>query len=65
MEKTYDIVGMKCDGCARKVTGAFSGISGVSKVEVSLADNKAVVAGDFDENKLQESLEGTHYSVKI
>ncbi|EJF00554.1 heavy-metal-associated domain-containing protein [Liquorilactobacillus mali] len=65
MEKTYDITGMKCSGCVKKVTEAFTGVSGVTKVAVSLADGNAVVAGDFDEQNLKTSLKGTHYNIKL
>ncbi|MFT9004563.1 MAG: heavy metal-associated domain-containing protein [Liquorilactobacillus hordei] len=65
MEKTYDIIGMKCDGCVRKVKQAFTGVAGVTKVDVNLHDGKAVVAGNFDEQSLQSSLADTHYSVKL
>ncbi|MDN2453517.1 heavy metal-associated domain-containing protein [Lactobacillus sp. UCMA15818] len=65
MEKTYEITGMKCDGCVKKVTESFSGVAGVTKVGVSLANANAVVAGDFDEQSLKAALKGTHYSIKL
>ncbi|KRN30240.1 hypothetical protein IV36_GL002279 [Liquorilactobacillus mali] len=49
----------------KKVTEAFTGVSGVTKVAVSLADGNAVVAGDFDEQNLKTSLKGTHYNIKL
>lgn len=64
MEKTYEIEGMKCQGCATKVTERFNNISGVENVDVNLENKTATVSGNFDENALKESLSDTHYSVK-
>jgi copper chaperone CopZ len=58
----YDITGMKCDGCATKVSDAFSAVPGVTSAHVDLASNTASVDGTYDEQALLDSLKDTHYS---
>jgi copper chaperone len=42
----FKVDGMDCDGCVKSVTRMLSGIAGVDKVEVSLAEGKASVSFD-------------------
>lgn len=42
----FRVEGMHCDGCAKSVTRMLTGVQGVEKVEVSLAENKAAVSFD-------------------
>jgi copper chaperone len=47
MEKIeFKVEGLHCDGCVKSVTRMLSGIAGVEKVEVSLAEGKAEVSFD-------------------
>ena len=46
MNKEISIEGMMCDHCVNHVTKALEGLEGVSKVEVSLDDNKAIIHTD-------------------
>jgi copper chaperone len=47
METTeLKIEGMDCEGCVKSVTRMLSGVSGVEKVDVSLAEGKASVSYD-------------------
>lgn len=40
------VEGMHCDGCVKSVTRMLTGIAGVEKVDVSLAEGKASVSYD-------------------
>jgi copper chaperone len=47
MEKIeFKVEGLHCDGCVKSVTRMLSGIAGVEKVDVSLAEGKAEVSFD-------------------
>lgn len=46
MNKEISIEGMMCGHCVNHVTKALEGLEGVSKVEVSLDDNKAIIHTD-------------------
>jgi copper chaperone len=47
MEKVeFKVEGLHCDGCVKSVTRMLSGIAGVEKVDVSLAEGKAEVSFD-------------------
>ena len=45
MEKTYQVSGMKCEGCANTVTEKLSAVRGVEKVDVNLAKGQVTVTG--------------------
>ena len=42
----FKVDGMDCDGCVKSVTRMLTGIAGVEKVDVSLAEGKASVSFD-------------------
>lgn len=42
----FRVEGMDCDGCVKSVTRMLSGVPGVEKVDVSLAEAKASVRYD-------------------
>ena len=46
MVKTLDIEGMMCANCQAHVRKALEGVTGVTKVDVSLEENKATVTAD-------------------
>jgi copper chaperone len=47
MEKIeFEVEGLHCDGCVKSVTRMLTGIPGVEKVDVSLAEGKAEVSFD-------------------
>lgn len=64
MEKTYQLEGLKCQGCATTVQERFAAVPGVTAVDVSLDKKEAVVSGDVSVSDLQASLAGTKYVVK-
>jgi copper chaperone len=42
----FKVEGLHCDGCVKSVTRMLSGVAGVERVEVSLAESKAHVSFD-------------------
>ena len=58
MTHTYNISGMTCEGCASTVRNELERVSGVTKVEVRLKDNSAIVTMDkhVDTEVLQNAL---------
>ena len=65
-QTTMNIDGMTCNGCVNSVTNALNQVAGVDKVDVSLADNNAVIS--YDDNvtnlkKLTEAIEDAGYDV--
>jgi copper chaperone CopZ len=46
MKTTLKIEGMMCEGCVKSVTEALQKVDKVTKVDVSLKSNKAVVEHD-------------------
>ncbi|GAA4867339.1 MULTISPECIES: heavy-metal-associated domain-containing protein [Saccharopolyspora] len=45
-ESTYIVKGMTCSGCMNKVTGAVTGVAGVTEVDVDISDGRLTVVGD-------------------
>ena len=41
--KTFNVKGMHCNSCVKKVEGAISGIEGVKSVKVDLKNSKALI----------------------
>ena len=66
-QETLNVNGMSCQHCVNNVTRGLTSISGVEKVEVSLA-NKTVVVNYNEElvelNQIKEKIERLGYSVK-
>jgi copper chaperone len=48
------VEGMDCEGCVKSVTRMLSGVPGVQKVKVSLAEGKASVTYDPAQSGLAE-----------
>ena len=53
---TIKIGGMSCGNCVQKVESAMQNVAGVTSVRVSLAENSAVVMGDFDLDQLKQTI---------
>ncbi|KAJ7555985.1 hypothetical protein O6H91_05G064300 [Diphasiastrum complanatum] len=49
-------VGMHCEGCARKVKKALSGLSGLEELKVDYGGQKVTVKGALDEKKVLQTL---------
>lgn len=63
MEKTYEITGMKCDGCVKTVTEKLSAVRGVEKVVVDLEKKQATVTGKPFKLFLRRALKGTKFEL--
>ena len=48
------IEGMDCEGCVKSVTRMLSGVAGVQKVDVSLAEGRASVSYDPAKSSVAE-----------
>lgn len=66
MTKTIFIEGMQCNHCKMSVEKALSALDGVTKVEVSLEDKKAVIEAtkELEENTIKEAIEEAGFTVK-
>lgn len=63
MEKTYEVAGMKCDGCVKTVTEKLSAVRGVEKVVVDLDKKQATVTGKPWVWSLKRALKGTKFTL--
>ncbi|NMB08961.1 MAG: heavy-metal-associated domain-containing protein [Tissierellia bacterium] len=64
MKKTIIIEGMSCNHCVMAVKNALLEIEGVSKVDVELNNNRAIVEGEnLVNNLLEEVVEEAGYNV--
>jgi len=45
MTKTYNITGMKCQGCVNTVTEKLSAVKGVENVKVDLENKQVTIEG--------------------
>ncbi|AND78756.1 heavy-metal-associated domain-containing protein [Streptococcus pantholopis] len=63
MEKTYEITGMKCQGCAQTVAEKLSSVRGVTDVHVDLEKKQATVTGHPFKFSLKKALKGSHYAL--
>lgn len=61
METTLKIEGMSCGHCVATVTDLLSEVDGVNEVNVSLAENSAVVKGEVQKDELIKALSETPF----
>ncbi len=61
METTLKIEGMSCGHCVATVTDVLSEVDGVNEVNVSLAENCAVVKGEVQKDELIKALSETPF----
>lgn len=64
MLKRYNVVGMKCQGCATTVTEKLSKVIGVETVEVDLDKKQVAVTGKPLKLLLKASLKGTPFKLE-
>ena len=62
---TFAVKGMTCDNCVRHVTEAAKGVAGVTDAQVSLAENAARIAGDFDVQAIIAAIEEEGYEASV
>lgn len=63
MSKTYEISGMKCDGCIKTVTEKLSAVRGVESVQVDLDNKQVTVQGNPFKWSLKRALKGTKFEL--
>lgn len=65
MVKTIDIEGMQCNHCKMTVEKALSQLDGVTKVEVSLEEKKAVITSqkEIEDSKIKEIIANVGFEV--
>ncbi|EHJ52938.1 copper chaperone CopZ [Streptococcus macacae] len=63
MERTYNIKGLKCQGCADNVTKRFSALKKVDHVKVDLAKNEVTIWGNPSKWSLKRALKGSNYEL--
>ncbi len=65
MRKILHVEGMGCQNCVKHVTEALEGLDGVSKAEVSLEKNLAVVemTREISDDVLKTAVEDAGYDV--
>lgn len=61
MKKTYQVEGMKCEGCAKTVRETLALVAGVTEVTVNLNKKTATVISDAPEQALTAALKNTSY----
>ena len=63
--KTIDIEGMQCNHCKMTVEKALSQLDGVTKVEVSLEEKKAVIESqkEIEDSKIKEVIANAGFEV--
>ena len=63
MTKTYNITGMKCQGCVNTVTEKLSAVKGVDKVQVDLENKQVTIEGKPWKWSLKRALKGTKFAL--
>ncbi|MGT2771568.1 heavy-metal-associated domain-containing protein [Streptococcus marimammalium] len=63
MEKTYEITGLKCQGCVDTVTEKLSTLKSVENVFVNLDAKKVTITGRPLKWSLQRALKGTKFEI--
>ena len=63
MSKTYEITGMKCQGCANAVTEKLSAVKGVAEVRVDFEKKQVTLAGKPWKWSLSRALKDSKYEL--
>lgn len=61
MTKTYRVLGMTCDGCAKAVTNAIKTAEPEAAVEVDLDGKQVTVEGAGDDSAIQQAIESAGF----
>ena len=62
-ETILKVEGMTCMHCKMRVEKALKGVSGVTNVQVDLANNQAVVVGSAEKTAMAKAVEEAGYKV--
>ncbi|MFD2307056.1 heavy-metal-associated domain-containing protein [Enterococcus termitis] len=65
MEKTVEMAGLSCEGCAANVRERFEAVAGVQSVSIDLSRKTATVTSDqvVDKAALDQALADTKYKI--
>ncbi|MBJ8325125.1 heavy-metal-associated domain-containing protein [Streptococcus pacificus] len=63
MEKTYEMTGLKCQGCVDTVTEKLSALKSVENVSVNLDAKEVTITGSPLKWSLQRALKGTKFEI--
>lgn len=64
MKTTYQISGLKCQGCVNTVTEKLSSIKGVEDVQVNLAEKTVSFKGKVWKWRLNNALKGSKFKIE-
>ncbi len=64
MEKTFEVIGMKCQGCKNNIEKEVKKIKGVKTAEVNLEEKTLLVKGDFNQDEIIEKVKSLEYEIK-
>lgn len=64
-EKEFEVLDMVCNHCVESVTNACKSVDGVTDVNVSLEDKKAVVEGDFNEDEIIKAIDEIGFEATV
>jgi copper chaperone CopZ len=59
----FTVVGMTCNGCVNKVSGAVLEVPGVDDVDVDVAEGTLEVTGSADEDAVRAAVASVGYSI--
>jgi Cu2+-exporting ATPase len=62
-EKSYQVEGMACEGCAETVTKKALEVAGVEKAHVDFNRKELRISGTFNVGNLSEQLENAGYTI--
>lgn len=61
----YDVIGMGCAGCVKRVENAVNNIDGVVKAEVSLLTNSMTIEGDVEPSIIIEAVKKAGFNAAL
>jgi copper chaperone len=63
-QRTYNVTGMSCEHCVAAVSAAVGELSGVSSVDIDLADGVVTVRGNgVDDEAVRVAVEAAGYDL--
>ena len=65
MKKEFEVLDMVCNHCVESVKKACKSVYGVTYVNVSLEDKKAVVEGDFNDDDIIKAIDEIGFEATV
>ena len=64
MQVSYNVLNVKCGGCATSIQNNLKALKGVTDIQVDVPSGKVTIVGDdLDENKIKSTLSEIGYPV--